>query len=176
MAKKKVGRPSKIDTINLEQVMKFATLGIKEEHIAYVLDISEVTLNAYKKKYPEFLKSLKDGKLISDERVERSLFERATGYDCPEDKIFLTKFGTIKTVRTIKHYPPDTIACIYWLKNRKPKEWRDKIEVMHGLDSPLMEKYQNVSGNDLIKAAKELGKAVFGASGGNKLPKENKPS
>lgn len=27
--------------------------------------------------------------------------------------------------QTIKHYPPDTTACIYWTKNRMPERWRD---------------------------------------------------
>jgi hypothetical protein len=24
-----------------------------------------------------------------------------------------------------EHIPPDVTACIFWLKNRRPKEWRD---------------------------------------------------
>lgn len=29
----------------------------------------------------------------------------------------------------IEHYPPDTTAAIFWLKNRQPAKWRDKKEV-----------------------------------------------
>lgn len=29
-----------------------------------------------------------------------------------------------------KHYPPDTTACIFWLKNQKPKEWHDRTELV----------------------------------------------
>ena len=29
---------------------------------------------------------------------------------------------------SVKYYPPDSTALIFWLKNRKPKDWRDKIE------------------------------------------------
>ena len=28
--------------------------------------------------------------------------------------------------KTKKHIPPDTTAIIYWLNNRKPKDWRNK--------------------------------------------------
>ena len=28
-----------------------------------------------------------------------------------------------------KHYPPDPTAAIFWLKNRQPDTWRDKVEV-----------------------------------------------
>ena len=27
-----------------------------------------------------------------------------------------------------KFYAPDTTACIFWLKNRRPEAWRDKVE------------------------------------------------
>jgi hypothetical protein len=30
-----------------------------------------------------------------------------------------------------QHYPPDTVACIFWLKNRRPDLWRDKVGLEH---------------------------------------------
>lgn len=29
----------------------------------------------------------------------------------------------------IEHFPPDTTAMIFWLKNRQPDKWRDKRDV-----------------------------------------------
>jgi hypothetical protein len=29
-----------------------------------------------------------------------------------------------------ERYPPDTAAAIFWLKNRQPKHWRDKVETV----------------------------------------------
>ena len=52
----------------------------------------------------------------------------------PEEVIFCkTIQGKQKIIRanTIKHYPSDTTACIFWLKNRKSENWRDRKEVEH---------------------------------------------
>lgn len=34
--------------------------------------------------------------------------------------------------KVVKQVAPDTTAQIFWLKNRKPAEWRDKREIEHG--------------------------------------------
>jgi hypothetical protein len=34
-------------------------------------------------------------------------------------------------VEIVEHYPPDTTACIFWLKNRQPGRWRDRVDVQH---------------------------------------------
>ena len=119
-----MARPSKINQLELGKVRKLAEVGCTDEQIADFFGICRDTLSEYKKKYPEFSDTIKAGKKISDEKVERSLFERACGYEHPEDKIFCND-GQIIVEPTTKHYPPDTVACIFWLKNRKPNEWRD---------------------------------------------------
>lgn len=131
-AKKKAvgGRPSKYASISMEQVQKLATAGWTDEQMSEFFGVSKRTWNAWKKAHPEFLHSLKDWKKHADERVERSLYERATGYEHPEDKIF-NDGGKAMVVPTIKHYAPDTTAAIFWLKNRQPDDWRDKVETEH---------------------------------------------
>ena len=138
-----MARPSKIKDINFEQVKKLAAYGMTDKQIADILNIVESTLNLYKKN-PEFSESLKAGKQISDEQVERSLYQRACGYEHPEDKIFCHE-GNIIVKPTIKHYPPDTIACIFWLKNRKKKEWRDVVGIENGdKDIPFQVAYGTI--------------------------------
>ena len=70
---------------------------------------------------------LKSGKEVADNRVERSLYNRAVGYTFDSEKVFQHQ-GEIVRAKTVEHVPPDTTAGIFWLKNRKPAEWRDKIE------------------------------------------------
>lgn len=70
------------------------------------------------------------GKGAADAAVASKLFHRATGYEHPEDDIRAVN-GEIVITPTIKHYPPDTTAAIFWLKNRQPAKWRDKQEVDH---------------------------------------------
>jgi hypothetical protein len=58
------------------------------------------------------------GKAEADNRVERSLYERANGYSYDAFKIFRTKDGDIIRAPYREHVPPDITACIFWLKNR----------------------------------------------------------
>ena len=87
--------------------------------------MSVVTIDNWKIKYPEFLGSLKASKEEADNRVERSLYARATGYSYDAVKIFCTKDGKVTKVPYTEHVPPDVTAQIYWLKNRRPDRWRD---------------------------------------------------
>ena len=91
MAKK--GRPSKKKTISLRQVERLAEVGLIEDQIASILDISRETIAQYKNPrgryyWPEFSYALKKGTAKSDSKVEESLYNRAIGYEHPEDKIF----------------------------------------------------------------------------------------
>jgi hypothetical protein len=117
-----------------------AKRGLIDIEIAKELGISKQTLNVWKKKHPEFLNSLKKGKEIPDKKVEHSLYERACGYEHPEDKIFYdSKSGEVIVQPTIKHYPPSEVACIFWLKNRRPDRWRDKQDIEHKVDGAVID-------------------------------------
>lgn len=122
-----MARHSKVGTIDLEQVGKLTRKGWTDAELADFYKVSQQTIDNWKKQSPEFFGSLKEGKAVADERVERALFERATGYSHPEDKIFMHE-GCPIVVPTTKHYPPDSTAMIFWLKNRKPEEWREKTQ------------------------------------------------
>ncbi len=125
------GRPTRYKTEYCEQAFKLCLLGATDAQLSDFFKISEKTLCNWKKKYPKFLQALKDGKAVADAKVAVSLYERAIGYSHPEDKIFNNN-GTPLVVPTVKHYPPDTTAGIFWLKNRNPTQWRDKREIKHG--------------------------------------------
>jgi hypothetical protein len=63
--------------------------------------------------------------------VEQSLYQRAVGYSLNSEKIFCNKDGEVTRVPIVEHVPPDVTAQIFWLKNRKPSEWRDVQNVEH---------------------------------------------
>jgi AraC-like DNA-binding protein len=133
---KKVGRPhTKVkDRIeekhfDLEVIQKLAFHGLIDKEICDILNVSEMTLNRWKQD-AEFMLALKKGKLEADLRVERALYERATGYE-HEDTYFSNYRGLVTATPYIKHYPPDTAAAFIWLKNRRSEKWRDKMEVEH---------------------------------------------
>jgi hypothetical protein len=97
--------------------------------MADFFQVSEDTINEWKKVHEEFSESLKRGKLEADAVIASKLFHRAKGYEHPE-VITATFQGQITdTLEVVKHYPPDTTAAIFWLKNRQPKQWRDKTEI-----------------------------------------------
>lgn len=124
---KKLGRPSKFGTVDPAQVEKLAKAGWTDRQMADFFDVTEQTWNNWKKQHEAFFESLKDWKAEADYKVERSLYERATGYEHPD--VHINNYqGAITITDIVKHYPPDTTACIFWLKNRAPNEWRDRKE------------------------------------------------
>ncbi|THF55928.1 terminase [Pseudothauera rhizosphaerae] len=127
--KSRGGRPSKYNKdVMPTQAEKLCAEGFTDDQLAKFFEVSIQTLNTWKAVHPEFLEALKRGKDRFDtERVEVALAQRAIGYSHPEDDIRVVA-GKIVITPTIKHYPPDTTACIFWLKNRQPKKWRDKQE------------------------------------------------
>lgn len=114
--------------IHCNSVNRLAAKGFTEQEIADLMGISLRTLNYWKEKHPEFLQALKEGKEVPDDAVERSLFERATGYE-HEDTYFSNYQGEVTATTYQKHYPPDPTSMIFWLKNRRPERWRDKQEL-----------------------------------------------
>lgn len=118
------GRPSKIKQINIEQLKFLISKGCTNEEICSFFKIDNSTFWRYQQNDPEFCNAIKGWKEFADERVERSLYERACGFSHKSEEIFHA-FGVTTRVKTIKQYPPDTIACIIWLKNRQPEKWRE---------------------------------------------------
>lgn len=132
MIKGKGGRPSKYKPEFAKQAYKLCLLGATDKGLANFFEVTESTLNLWKQEYPEFSESLKAGKEEADAVVASSLFQRATGYSHPDTDIKIYK-GKIVTTKLTKHYPPDSTAAIFWLKNRNPGKWRDKQEIEHSV-------------------------------------------
>ena len=112
--------------------------GLTDEQIAEKIGIHRDTLIEWKKRYSDISDTLKRGKDVVDRQVENALLKRALGYkydeitkelsvdpDTGEERLTITKVVT-------KEVQPDTTAQIFWLKNRKPDEWRAKREVEDG--------------------------------------------
>lgn len=103
-----------------------AKLGATEIEIADGLGVSLSAVRNWLATYPSFEQAVRLGKEVADGRVERSLYSKAIGYEYDTVKIFLARNGEPVEVPYREHIPPDTTACIFWLKNRKREEWRDK--------------------------------------------------
>ncbi len=105
-----------------------ASVGLTDKQIADKMKVTESTINKWKLDHIEFSEALKRGKKDPDEQVEKSLCRRANGFKYTEVKV--EGLGDQKRItKTKKLVAPDTVAAIFWLKNRRPDRWRDKQEV-----------------------------------------------
>lgn len=120
--------------------------GLSDEQLADKMGICTSTFYAWKNKYPEISEALKEGKDVADRKVENALYKRACGFEYEEVTTERDEInGKMITKRVTKFYPPDPTSMIFWLKNRKPDEWRDKreTEVTGSGGGPLTIRWMN---------------------------------
>src|SRR5687768_1880875 len=115
------GRPSSYREEYAEQARKLCQLGATDRDLADFFEVTVVTIWSWQSRHPEFCASLNRGKEAADDRVERSLYSRATGYTYESEKIIVVD-KNVQRLDIIEHVPPDVTACIFWLKNRRPAE------------------------------------------------------
>lgn len=116
---------------NLMKIEGWARDGLTDEQIAYNMGIGTTTLYRWKNEHREIRETLKKGKEVIDRQVENSLLKRALGYEYDEVTQEIDKeTGQLRVTKIVtKQVVPDTTAQIFWLKNRKPNEWREKRDV-----------------------------------------------
>jgi len=137
----KRGRKCKYQTHvepRLQEIKWWCRDGLIEEEICRRLGIGVRAFNVYKGKYPQLTQALREGKEYTDYRVEDALLNRATGIhwqetteelvlierqvDGVKQKVALST-ELIVTKRIDKFVPPDPVAAIFWLKNRRGDRW-----------------------------------------------------
>lgn len=114
----------------LLKIEGWARDGLTNEQIASNMGITRETLRVWSNKFSVISATLKRGKEVIDRQVENALLKRALGYtydEVTQEMMDSGKLGITKVVT--KQVVPDTTAQIFWLKNRKPAEWRDKQEL-----------------------------------------------
>lgn len=122
------GRPTDYNIEYNDQVEKLCKLGATDKEIAEFFNVTETTINNWKNDHPEFFESIKRGKTMADSNVADRLYQRAMGFEHDSEEIKVVG-KEVERVPIRKIYPPDSVAAIFWLKNRRPKDWRDKQEV-----------------------------------------------
>ena len=126
------GRPSKYKQEYAKQAEKLCAKGFTDKDLANFFEVDVSTLNRWKDAHPSFQESLKRAKEEHDVAVvEKSLLQRALGYEVKEVKVEEQEGSPVKTTTTNKHVAPSDTALIFFLKNRNPERWRDKQEVDH---------------------------------------------
>lgn len=110
-------------------------MGKTNPEIAKALGVNTDTLDQWRKHFPEFAGAIKESKDTADAPVVKSLYQRALGYEYTEKRETHNPDGTIQVQTTVKQVAPDVTAQIFWLKNRQPRDWRDKqVQEITGKD------------------------------------------
>lgn len=121
------GRPTKYKAEYAKQAAKLCSLGATDAQLADFFEVAVSTVALWKVQHRPFSDAIRVPKAQADARVEESLYKRALGYEHDESDIRVIE-GALVITPIRKHYPPDTAAAIFWLKNRKKDEWRDKLD------------------------------------------------
>lgn len=135
----------------LLKVEGWARDGLTDEQIAQNIGVTTKTLYEWKKSYGEICESLKRGKEIVDRQVENALLKRALGYECNEVREEYEGNSMVKRTVIQKEIPPDTTAQIFWLKNRKPEDWRDKKDVGLSGEVSINNPFADLTSDELKK-------------------------
>lgn len=124
-----LGRPTDYDPAYDEQAGKLCALGATDEEMADFFNVSVRTIHRWKIAHPTFCHAIKIAKEAADDRVERSLYQMATGHYVKEQQAFKLKKGKdeeeVEVVDVERFVAPEVPAAIFWLKNRRKDQWRD---------------------------------------------------
>jgi hypothetical protein len=136
------GRPSLYREDFPEQVERLTELGLPltQKQLARYFGVTERTIARWKAQKSEFCHAIERGRLLADCRVAEKLFEHATGYEWVEEEAVVCKEVTygddgqklreterVEVVQVVRKLPPDVRAEQFWLKNRQPQFWSDKL-------------------------------------------------
>jgi len=126
------GRPTKYKPEYVQFAKRMAKLGATDADLADAFQVRISTIRLWMNIHLEFSEAIRVGKDAANQRVERSLYERANGYSYDAVKIFMPAGAKEPViVHYTEHCPPDVGAAFIWLKNRDPAHWRDVQNVEH---------------------------------------------
>lgn len=122
----------------LDLLLYLAGAGLTNQQLAKAIGLSPSQFSDFLKKNPDFWDKLDAAKETPNRQVEQSLFRSAMGYATRE----LHKVAGKPVKVVLRERAPDVTACIFWLKNRDPKRWRDVIDVNLSLRDRMSRAYR----------------------------------
>lgn len=132
--KKLLGRPTLYDSIEHPKLArKLVGEGKTLNDVAQLFMLSRFTIDHWRHSHPDFSVAIEQGKEDAVDMVERSLTERARGYERSEEKLLVVD-GAVENHRHVVHYPADIAAAKFFLVNKR-KVWKERSAVeVTGLD------------------------------------------
>lgn len=130
------GRPNMYETVikpHIEEIKEMLANGMQEQEIARTFGINPATLCEYKKRYPEFAKTVSEARIKKVGEVKAALLKKALGFEYEETKTYIKKDAETGkmaqyTEKTKKYCPPDTGAIAMYLRNYD-SSWHDKDSI-----------------------------------------------
>jgi hypothetical protein len=119
-----MGRPSSFHPDMCEEAHNYCLLGAINDELAEFFGVSSSTIDRWIVQHPDFGDAVKSGRVAADARVARGLYARAVGYERKVEREVIVG-GELKPLTSTVHYPPNVQACIFWLRNRRRRTWRD---------------------------------------------------
>lgn len=156
--KRGAGRPSEYRREFAEQARKACLLwGATDEEIADFFGVSAQTIYTWRKTHPEFEAAVRRGKAQADAEVVDRLYQRALGYRHLAFKFFNVE-GKIVKKRYVEHFPPDTMACMYWLNNRQRTDgkWQHRAKIEHTGKGGGPIEFRDLTEQEIDQRLKEL--------------------
>jgi hypothetical protein len=147
------GRPSKYNPELNSKVYKHCLIGATNKDLAAFCEVDVRTIDDWIANNDDFSRSVKKGRVEADAKVVKSLFKRATGYKIKEQNIVMVG-GKPIILETIKEFPPDTTACIYWTRNRRPKHWKQNPD--ENRETLILKEVQVVSASSYMEIHREV--------------------
>jgi len=162
--KRGVGKPTKYRAEWPDKAREMAKQGLVDKDIAYNFGIHATTMVRLKREHPELEQAINEGRRVANQKVESALFKRAVGFQAEEVTTKIIKLQDddgnevqreVEVTKKTKQVAPDTGACMCWLKNRDPQNWRDRHDVNLSTETPLqVEDVTNIE--DAQRAYREL--------------------
>ncbi len=118
------GRPSVYKPEYAEAARSLCAMGAINETLAARFEVSRSTIDRWIAAIPDFREAVLQGREAADGAVVAALFARATGMQRKMTRVFCHN-GQPITVDYRVEEPPDVRACMFWLRNRQPRQWRE---------------------------------------------------
>jgi hypothetical protein len=118
------GRPTTYKPENAEIARQACMMGATSDTLAERFEVCRRTIDNWIATIPAFSAAVRQGREVADERVVSALFARATGMEQRMTKVFCHRGQPVTANYTVQ-LPPDVRACIFWLRNRRPEQWRE---------------------------------------------------
>jgi hypothetical protein len=119
------GQPTLYKPDYCTQAHNYCLLGATNEDLAAFFEVTRRTIDNWIAAHLDFATAVRSGRVAADARVARCLYERAVGFEQKVERTVLHQ-GKEWVLKNVVNHPPDTRACIFWLRNRRRESWSDR--------------------------------------------------